>query len=228
MSKTQSVINLDPIDRKSRKNPGFIGREMMSRHYPGKGIKPLLPFGHYLFAGRQGSGKTLSALWYYEHLKNNFEKKGFYTVLFSNMGIGHEVHKYTLSPTIRNIDFDSGVIYFFIIDEIQAWFPKDTKDSRTLAEIDKLVSDFSQLRKRSIFVLSTAQIYGRVNKPIREQCLYMVHCRKSRITNRIVNDFIDGDDILCDEQGRWSGTPSKILIHGLPKTQFDTHFLITE
>ena len=65
--KTQSVINLDPIDRK--KKPGAVSRFMMTRHFKGKGIKPLQPFGHYLFVGRQGGGKTLSALWYYEFLK---------------------------------------------------------------------------------------------------------------------------------------------------------------
>lgn len=226
MARTQSVINLDPIDRKARKNPGIIGREMMSKHFRGKGIIPLSPFGHYLFAGRQGSGKTLSAIWYYEYLKRRYERRNLSIVLYTNMGFGHFVDKYTLSPLIRSIDYDPSFIHIIIIDEIQAYFPKDTKDAKTLAEIDKLVSDFSQLRKRSIFVLSTAQIYGRVNKPLREQCLYMIHCRKSRITNRIVNDFIDGDDILCDEQGRWSGTPSKIMIHGLPKTEFDTHRLI--
>lgn len=226
MSKPQSVVNLDPIDRKARKNPGVIGRAMITRHYSGKGIKSLPPYGHYLFCGRQGGGKTLSLLWYYEYLNKRYKRKGFQTSLFTNLGIGHEISKFTIHPTIVGISYDPKSIHFILIDEIQAYFPKDTKDLRTLQEIDKLVADFSQLRKRQIFVLSTAQIYGRVNKPLREQCLYMINCRKSRLTGHIVNDFIDGDDILCDDQGRWSGTPSKIMVHGLPKTDFDTHRII--
>lgn len=55
----------------------------------------------------------------------------------------------------------------------------------------------------------------------------MVNCRKSKITNHVVNDFIDGDDILCDDLGRWSGEPVRIMVHGLPTTSFDTHRMIT-
>lgn len=226
MSRPQSVISLDPIDRNNKKRSGVIGRLFKTKHFKGRGIKPLQPFGHYLFVGRQGGGKTLSALWYYEYLKKRYERQKKTIKVYSNMGFGVPVSKFTISSTIRSIAYDSNVIHIFIIDEIQAYFPKDTKDMATLREIDNLTSDFSQLRKRSIFVLSTAQIYGRVQKSIREQCLYMINCRKSRITNKIVNDFIDGDDILCDDLGRWSGEPVRIMVHGLPATKFDTHRLI--
>lgn len=227
MSKRQSVINLDPIDRRNLRNPGIIGRFMMTKHFRGKSIKPLFPFGHYLFAGRQGGGKTASALFYYEYLSSRFKKKGYKVIFHSNLGIGISFDKFSISSSIRSVQYDPKIIHIFLIDELQAYFPRDTKDQKTLLEIDKLVSDFSQLRKRSIFVLSTAQIYGRVNKSLREQCLYMINCRKSRLTNKLVNDFIDGDDILCDDQGRWSGTPSKIYVHGLPITTYDTHRLIS-
>lgn len=143
------------------------------------------------------------------------------------MGFGYPLTKFTISSTIRKIEYKPDTIYLFMIDELQSYFPKDTKDPLTLLEIDKLTGDFSQLRKRSIYVLSTAQIYGRVNKNLREQCLYMIDCRKSHLTNKIVNDFIEGDDILCDELGRWSGEPVRILVHGLPKMKFDTHRIIT-
>ena len=110
--------------------------------------------------------------------------------------------------------------------EIQSWYKKDTKDQATLALIDRLCGQFSQLGKRQIYVISTAQIYGRVNKDLREQCVYMVNCRPSSITNKALNEFIDGDDILCDELGRWSGRPVKIWVHGIPETKFDTHLMI--
>lgn len=225
--KTQSVVSLDPIDRNNKRRSGPIGRFFKTRHFHGKGIKPLDPFGHYLFTGRQGGGKTLSALWYYEYLVKRYKRAGKQVKVYSNMGFGIPIGKFTISTTIRNIQFDPKVIHVFIIDELQSYFPKDTKDQATLRLIDELTGDFSQLRKRSIYVLSTAQIYGRVNKSLREQCLYMIACRKSRITNKIVNDFIDGDDILCDDLGRWSGEPVRIMVHGLPVTRFDTHKIIT-
>ena len=225
MRKKPGFFTLDPIDRKNLRNPGTIGRFMMTRRFRGKSIKPLFPYGHYLFCGRQGGGKTASCLFYYEYLQKKYGKH-FTVELYSNLGIGKPISKYSISETIRSISYSPNTIHILIIDELQSYFPRDTKDSKTLAEIDKLVSDFSQLRKRSIFVLSTAQIYGRVNKSLREQCLYMINCRKSRISNKLVNDFIDGDDIICDEQGRWSGTPCRIFVHGLPRTSYDTHRLI--
>lgn len=222
----QSVVSLDPIDRNNRRRSGPIGRWFKTKHFKGKGIKKTDPYGHYLFVGRQRSGKTVSAIWYYEFLKKRYEKQGKKVVLYSNMDMGKPIFKFSLSETIKKLRFDKNIVYIFIIDELQSYFPKDTKDQATLRLIDELTGEFSQLGKRQIYVLSTAQIYGRVNKNLREQCLYMVNCRKSKLTNKIVNDFIDGDDILCDELGRWSGEPVRILVHGLPKTSFDTHRMI--
>lgn len=225
--KTQSVVSLDPIDRNNRRRAGPIGRFFKTRHFKGKGIKKTDPFGHYLFVGRQRSGKTVSAIWYYEYLKKRYERANKRVVLYSNMGFGLPVYKVNLPSVIRSLKYDEKIVYIFIIDELQSYFPKDTKDQSTLQLIDQLTGEFSQLGKRQIYVLSTAQIYGRVNKNLREQCLYMVNCRKSRISNKVVNDFIDGDDILCDDLGRWSGEPVRILVHGLPESKFDTHRMIT-
>lgn len=225
--RTQSVVTLDPIDRNNKHRSGVIGRFFKTKHFRGKGITKTDPFGHYLFVGRQRSGKTVSAIWYFEYLKKRYERRNMKVILYSNMGLGLPVMKVNLSTIIRNISFDKNKVYIFIVDELQSYFPKDTKDMTTLRLIDELTGEFSQLGKRQIYVLSTAQIYGRVNKNLREQCLYMVNCRKSRITNKVVNDFIDGDDILCDDLGRWSGEPVRIMVHGLPTLKFDTHRMIT-
>lgn len=228
MRKQQSVVTLDPIDRNNKRRSGPIGRLLKTKHYRGKGIKKTDPFGHYLFVGRQRSGKTVSAIWYYEFLKKRYEKQGKKVILYSNMDMGLPIFKFNLSHVIKKIKYDPKIVYIFIIDELQSYFPKDTKDQATLRLIDELTGEFSQLGKRQIYVLSTAQIYGRVNKNLREQCLYMVNCRKSHLTNKVVNDFIDGDDILCDDLGRWSGEPVRIMVHGLPTTTFDTHRMILE
>lgn len=224
----QSVVSLDPIDRSRKKQDSIIGRFFKTRHLGGSPIKKTAPIGHYMFCGKQRSGKTVSMLWYCEQLVKKYEKKGFKVIFFSNFGVGRPLTKYTISPAIRAVTYNPKVLYIFMIDEIQSYFPKDTKESLTCAEIDKLTGDFSQLAKKNIYVLSTAQVYGRVNKNLREQCLYMVACRPSMITNKVVNDFIPSDDIMCDDLGRWSGVPTKIYVHGLPKARFDTHRMITE
>ena len=226
MRKTQSVVSLDAIDRTRKKQDGIIGRFFKTRHYGGKKIGKTDPFGHYLFAGKQRSGKTVSAIWYKELLEKKYKKKHFKIKNYSNMGWGIPVNRSTFHAILEQIEYEEGTIHIFVIDEIQSWFPKDTKNQELLRQIDDLTGDFSQLGKRHIYVLSTAQVYGRLNKNLREQCLYMVDCRRSLLTNRCVNDFIEGDDIVCDELGRWSGVPKFIMVHGLPKMYFDTHKLI--
>lgn len=225
--KSQSVVSLDPIDRQRKKQDSVVGRLFKTRHYGGrKGSFPD-PFGHYLFVGKQRMGKTASMIWYYDRLKCKYEKRGQTVITYSNLGIGGELTMLTLHDLIVNIEYDPKKVYFFLIDEIQSYFPKDTKNKTLLELIDRLTGDFSQLGKRQIYVFSTAQVYGRLNKNLREQCLYMVSCRRSMFTSRFVNDFIEGDDVLCDDLGRWSGIPKFILVHGLPKLQYDTHKLIT-
>lgn len=223
----QSVVSLDPIAQSNRRRSGPIGRFMKTRHFKGKGMQKTDPFGHYLFVGRQRAGKTVSAIWYYEYLKTKYERRGKKVILYSNMGFGNPVCKANLSSLLRTVSYNKDIVYIFIIDELQSYFPKDTKDQATLRLIDELTGEFSQLGKRQIYVLSTAQIYGRVNKNLREQCLFMVNCRRSRLSSKCVNDFIDGDDVMCDDLGRWSGEPVRIMVHGLPKSQFDTHRMIT-
>lgn len=224
--KSQSVVSLDPISVQRKKQDSVIGRLFKTRRFGGKRLSKQDDFGHYLFVGKQGSSKTTSAIWFMEKLTKQYKKKGYKVRLFSNMGFGLPVNKLTLHDTLVKLRYQDKVVNIFIIDEIQSYFPKDTKDKVTLALIDALTGDFSQLRKRQAYVLSTAQVYGRLNKNLREQCLYMVNCKRSMFSNKAVNDFIMGDDIMCDDLGRWSGVPKFIYVHGLPRTQFDTHALI--
>lgn len=220
-----SVVNLDPIDRQRNKADGLIGRFFKTKHFSGKHLSKQDEFGHYLFCGPQGSSKTSSAIFFYEYLNKKYLRLKKTVKLYSNMGLGIQVDRFSLHDTIYNLRYDPNVINIFIIDEIQSYFPKDTKNKQLLDMIDLLTGDFSQLRKRQTYILSTAQVYGRLNKNLREQCLYMVQCRRS-IFNKCVNDFIPGDQIMCDELGRWSGNAKFIFVHGLPKTNYDTHALI--
>lgn len=224
--KTQSVVNLDPIERSRKKQDGLIGRFFKTRHFGGKRATFPDPFGHYLFVGKQRMGKTASMIWYYDRLSNRYIRKGKKVYTFSNLGIGSPLTLSTLHSLIVDIEYNPDYVYFFLIDEIQSYFPKDTKNRVLLDMIDRLTGDFSQLGKRQIYVFSTAQVYGRLNKNLREQCLYMIDCRRS-FTGRFVNDFIEGDDVICDDLGRWSGIPKKIYVHGLSKIRYDTHRLIT-
>lgn len=228
MRKNQSVVSLDPIDRSRKKQDSVISRFFKTRHFGGKRGNFPDPYGHYLFVGKQRMGKTASMVWYYDRLSKKYMKQGKEVITYSNLGIGEKLTMQTLHSLIVNIEFDKNKVYFFLIDEIQSYFPKDTKNRVLLDFIDQLTGDFSQLGKRQIYVFSTAQVYGRLNKNLREQCLYMIDCRRSLFTKKFVNDFIDGDDVICDDLGRWSGIPKKIYVHGLSNLSYDTHKLISE
>lgn len=224
MPKQQSVVNLNPIDAKKRK--GLLPSLLITRWSGGKPPKKEEPFGHYLFCGVQGSGKTSSAIWYAERLFKRYTKKGYDMRLFTNIGLGEPVNKQTLYDTVAGFNPELNEIRILIIDEIQIYFQRDAIDKATKHEIDRLTAIFSQLRKRKTFILSTAQVYGRLDKNLREQCLFMVNCKKS-ITGKLKNEFIPSDDILVDELGRWSGNPKVIYVHGLPKLEYDTKMIIS-
>lgn len=233
----KSVPTIDPIEERKKLQTSFFRRLFITTWCFGKGIKKDIPFGHYMFCGPQGSGKTASMLWFYERLKNKYLKKGFkIDFTFSNFGVFHSVSKDSLFPTIYNIAVkkdgssrykkDDKVINFILLDEFHSYFPKDFSSKEDKELIKLLVSRFSQLRKAHIFILSTAQIYGSLDKRLREQCLYMINSRKSKLSSWIISEFYKQEDILCDELGRWSGIPHRIYSHGLPKTSYDTSRLV--
>ena len=226
MSRSDSVVTLDPISVNRKKQDSPIGRLFKTRYRGGRPVSKDDPYGHYLFCGPQGSSKTTSCLWYMEMLIKKYKKKGKDIAIYSNMGFGTQITKFTLPAILESITYNAKVVNIIVVDEIHSWYPKDTKDKTTLLLVDRLTGCFSQLRKRQAYVLSTAQVYGRLNKNLREQCLFMVNCKLS-VFNRCVNDFIPQENILCDELGRWSGVPKFIYSHGLPKIKFDTHRLIT-
>lgn len=221
----ETVINLDPIDRKRKK--GFIARLLITRHAGGKKVKKTEPYGHYMFCGPQRQGKTASVLWYAEKLIKKYTRKKYKVRLYSNFGPGKNIVMKTLFNTIDKLDPYAKEVRIFMIDEIHTYFPKDggTREQKELA--DKLNVLFSQLGKRNTYILSTAQIYGRLDKKLREQCLYMVDCKIS-LSGKLINDFIPQGDILCDDLGRWAGNPKFIYKHGLSNMEYDTKRLIRE
>lgn len=236
--KQESVISLDPIDRSRKKQNAPLPRLFKTRWSGGKRPSGEIPFGHYMFCGKQGAGKTASALWYCNFLQKKYKKvrgkdKKFHEVkwqIYSNLGYGKPVTRATMLEVFKKFTSRDENPYEFriiLIDEIQSYFPRDFSDKEGKIIMKDLVGCFSQLRKRNTFVLSTAQVYGRLDKTLREQCLFMVSCRKS-FTGRLLNDFIPGDDIMCDEMGRWSGVPTRIYSHGLSKIRYNTAKIILE
>lgn len=241
MPKQQSIVSLDPIAQKKQK--GFLGRLLVTTYHGGKPVQKTEPFGHYMFCGPQRSGKTASSIWFAEYLLKKYRRKKIKykdedgnfvkfdelpkVKLWSNFGIGKPFIKSQLFKLIDELDPYANEVRIFIIDEIHTYFPRGGQSKELSIQISAFNTLFSQLAKRNCYVLSTAQVYGRLDKAMREQCLYMVDCRVN-IRGRIVNDFILETDIIADDLGRWAGNPKFIKTHGLATLEYDTKKLIRE
>lgn len=248
MPRQASVINLDPIDRKKR--IGFFGKLLITTYHGGKPVHKTEPYGHYMFCGKQRSGKTASVIWYAERLAKRYKKRKIsYTShelcdanhencklvkfdtppkvkLWSNFIEGtRQFNKNDLFDIIDRLDPYANEVRIFLVDEFHTYYPKGSVSSKDKEMLANMTTVFSQLAKRNAYVLSTAQVYGRLEKALREQCLYMVDC-KVRFNGKIENQFIIESEILCDELGRWAGNPRFIKVHGLAEMSYDTKRLV--
>jgi len=184
-------------DIKARKDPDFFWQT-----------------GTQVYVGRQGSGKTISAVHHVSKLKQKYPK----SVIVSNLDLAdlnarkfltkqeliglasnfNVVEDYiyfqdmqTLSIALTNINNDRlGVIY--LIDEIHNYF--HSHDSRSIPLW--VVQVFSQQRKNRVLVIGTVQLWDDVTKVIRDQIENLIECKK--IMGIIFNKVLDPRDIDYD------------------------------
>lgn len=143
-------------------------------------------FGIYCYCGKQGSGKTYSAV---EYLLENKDKR-IYSNIHSIKGV-----KYTpiggFDDLLKLRDETDCIIVF---DEI---FTALTRTSKMTTE----VLDFlSQMRKRRIIFITTAQEWLEINMTLRRYCRYQIDCRMINFFGLgiLIKTFHDA------EQMKWS------------------------
>lgn len=150
-------------------------------------------FGVYCYCGKQGSGKTYSAV---EFILNNSNLP-----IFSNVSTIKGV-KYTYFSGFDNLlklrnQHDCIIFY----DEI---FTALTKSSR----INTDVLDFlSQMRKRRIIFITTAQEWLEINITLRRYCRYQIECQMLNILGLgvLVKRMYDA------EQLKWSNDDNEYV-----------------
>ena len=120
-------------------------------------------FGVYCYCGKQGQGKTYSAV---EFLLQNKDKR-IYSNVKTIQGVKYTpIGDFDDLLSLRN---ESDCIIFY--DEI---FTALTKSSK----INTDVLDFlSQMRKRRIIFITTAQEWLEINMTLRRYCRYQIQCR---------------------------------------------------
>lgn len=182
------------------------------------------PCGTSIFCGKQGEGKTLSAVKYINKCLSYYP----YAILVSNTAIkdhpfnahmeGHEVidnetgyvitTNSILDGTYSNVcveyngldclkdvnNGEYGVLYF--IDEIHLEF--NSLESKNI-DIDIMV-EISQQRKQRKHIVGTSQIFMRMAKPLREQIndIVLCHCVGGYLQ---INKYVDGQTVR-EENGK--------------------------
>lgn len=153
-----------------------------------KGFKPNRgKFGVYCYCGKQGSGKTYSVV---EYLRSVPKNKKIYANISSLNGIDYTYFNgFDELLKLRN-ESDCVIVY----DEI---FTALTRTSR----INTDVLDFlSQMRKRKIIFLTTAQEWLEINITLRRYCRYQIDCKMRNIyvTGILVKTFRDAERMKWD------------------------------
>ncbi len=138
-------------------------------------------FGIYCYCGKQGKGKTYSAV---EYLLNNKNKK-IYSNLKSLKGI--EYTPLGGFDDLLELRHEHDCIIFY--DEI---FTALTKQSKITEEV---LSFLSQMRKRRIILITTAQEWLEINVTFRRYCKFQIDCNMFPFLNSglLIKTFYDAE-----------------------------------
>lgn len=128
-------------------------------------------YGLHLVCGEQGTGKTTAVV---DLLLNNWCKKYPRLKSYTNMDYKYENGSIEHWKDLMDKKRNNGVYGVVnVIDEISGWFSSlQSKDFPP-----EMLREISQQRKQRKVILGTAQVFGRVAKPIREQTsfVYLPH-----------------------------------------------------
>lgn len=158
-----------------------------------KGFKPNRGiFGVYCYCGKQGSGKTYSVV---NYLLNNQDKK-IYANVRSIQGLDYTyIESFDDLLALRS-EHDCIIFY----DEI---FTALTKNDR----VDTDILDFlSQMRKRKIIFMTTAQEWLEIPMTLRRYCRYQVDCEmRTIIVGILIKRMYDA------EKMKWSNDDNEYI-----------------
>lgn len=157
-------------------------------------------FGLYCYVGKQGKGKTYSAI----KLLMEYHSRGYkiITNVKSFNRYADTIYLSNIQEIIyfckENITDNRSQKYIIFFDEIFTILEKKQAINK------EILSFISQLRKRSIILITTAQEWAEINITFRRYCRYQVDCNMFSLPILkyafIFNSINDGDKIKWDEQ----------------------------
>lgn len=129
--------------------------------------KRFAEYGMTMYCGRQGAGKTTAMIEYLERMRIKYPK----ALILTNFGYRYETQPFSDWSDFFNVkNGNDGII--FAIDEIQNEF--SSMQWKNFPE--SLLSEITQQRKQRVKIVCTSQVFTRVAKPLREQCMDVVDC----------------------------------------------------
>lgn len=143
-------------------------------------------FGVYCFCGKQGRGKTYSVREFLEDYKD----KKIYANLTSIKGLKYYyISNFEELLQLRN-EHDCIIFY----DEIFTALTKNTKMTTDVLNF------LSQMRKRKIIFITTAQEWLEINLTLRRYCRYQIECNIRTICGRsfLIKQFYDAEQMKYD------------------------------
>ena len=173
------------------------------------------PYGVYCYCGKQGKGKTYSVI---EFLLENKDKK-----IYSNINSIKGVDYTYINGIDELLSLRNEKNCIIVFDEIFTILQKGSKMNGDILDF------LSQMRKREMIFITTAQEWLEINMTLRRYCRYQIECN-------MISVF--GYPILikkmCDaEQMRWSQEDndyiapivSTTISHGMLKViqSYDTY-----
>ena len=117
-------------------------------------------YGIHMVCGTQGSGKTITAVYLLRKWKRIYPELKIYSNSALSFEDGELKHWKQL---ISNNNGKKGVANF--LDEIHVWFSNE--ESKNIPP--EMLGEISQQRKQRKAIVGTAQIFGKMAKPLREQ-----------------------------------------------------------
>lgn len=185
------------------------------------------PSGTQVYVGKQGSGKTISAIKHLYQLKKRYPKAIIVSNILLNeykrIGVynqkDYDAIRPKIDPNAHYFYFQSldelafllvavnnekyGVIY--LIDEIHTYF--NALDSKNIPMF--IFTEIAQQRKQRKLIIGTSQLFMRLAKPFREQCDNIITC-STYFSILTTQKAYDGMTLEQDYDGKLRGQLKRV------------------
>ena len=172
-------------------------------------------YGVYCYCGKQGKGKTYSVV---EFLEENKDKE-----IYCNIGSITGIKYHYINGIDELLSLRDKTNCIIVYDEIFTILQKGTKMN------DDILDFLSQMRKREMIFITTAQEWLEINMTLRRYCRYQIECNMFSIIKVpiLVKRFYDAEKMKWSQEDNEYIAPilSTTISHGMKKIikMYDTY-----